>query len=55
MFLAREFKETIKARIHRDPAFRKELLKEGIECLQSGDVEVGKAVLRDYINASIGS
>ena len=54
MSLTREFKETIKARIDRDPVFREELLKEGVECLLSGDVEVGKAVLRNYINSTIG-
>ena len=50
----REFKDTIQARTERDPAFREELLKEGVECLLSGDVDTGKAVLRDYINATIG-
>ena len=54
MALTRNFKETIQARIERDPAFREELLKEGVDCLLSGDVETGKAVLRDYINATIG-
>ena len=54
MSLTRDFKETIKARIDRDPAFREELLKEGLERLLSGDVNTGKAVLRDYINATIG-
>ena len=54
MSLTRDFKETIKARIDRDPAFQEELLKEGVECLLSGDVDTGKAVLRDYINATIG-
>ena len=29
-------------------------LKEGVECLLSGEVEIGKAVLRDFINATIG-
>ncbi len=43
-----------RSRIDRDPVFREELLKEGVQCLLSGDVEVGKAVLRDYINATIG-
>jgi hypothetical protein len=37
-----------------DPTFREALLKEGVECLLSGDVETGKTVLRDYINATIG-
>ena len=54
MPLTRDFKETIQARIERDPAFREELLKEGVDCLLSGDVDTGKAVLRDYINATIG-
>ena len=54
MVLTRDFKETIQARIEHDPTFREELLKEGVECLLSGDVDTGKAVLRDYINATIG-
>jgi DNA-binding phage protein len=54
MPLTRDFKETIRARVQRDPAFRKELLREGIECFLSGDVETGKTVLRDYINATVG-
>lgn len=30
------------------------MLREAIETLLAGDVETGKAVLRDYINATIG-
>jgi hypothetical protein len=54
MPLTRDFKETIQARVQKDPAFRNELLREGIECLLSGDLETGKAILRDYINATVG-
>ena len=54
MTLTRTFKRTIQARIRRDPAFREELFKEGVDCLLSGDVDTGKAVLRDYINATVG-
>jgi len=54
MALTIDFKDTIKNRIARDSAFREELLKEGIECLLIGDVDTGKAILRDYINATIG-
>ena len=54
MALTKDFKDTIQARTQRDPAFRKALLKEGIECLLASDVDTGKAVLRDYINATIG-
>ena len=54
MALTKDFKETIRARARRDSGFRAELLKEGIQCLLSGDVDTGKTVLRDYINATIG-
>ena len=54
MALTRDFKQTIQARVRRDPAFRKALLREGVERFLSGDVETGKSVLRDYINATIG-
>lgn len=54
MPLTRDFKDTIQARVKRDAAFRKELLRESVECFVLGDIEAGKAVLRDYINATIG-
>ncbi len=54
MPLTRDFKETVQARVRNDPAFRQALLKEGIECLLAGEVDTGKAVLRDYIKATIG-
>ncbi len=53
MALTRDFKETIQARVQRDPDFRAHLLQEGIRCLLAGDLATGKAVLRDYINATI--
>ena len=52
--LTRDFKETIRARVKRDPGFRKALLREGIENFLSGDVETGKTILRDFINATVG-
>jgi DNA-binding phage protein len=54
MALTRDFKKTIQARAKRYAAFRKELLRESVECFVFGDIETGKAVLRDYINATIG-
>ena len=54
MPLTRDVKETIRARIKRDPEFGEELLKEGIECLLAGEVNTGKILLRDYIDATIG-
>ena len=54
MALSREFKDTVQARVVRDRRYRKALLREGVECLLAGDVDTGKAILRDYINATIG-
>jgi DNA-binding phage protein len=54
MPLTRSFKDTIKARAERDGAFRRALLAEAVEALLSGDVETGKALLRDIINATLG-
>ncbi len=54
MALTRDFKETVMERARHDPVFREELLREGVECLLVGDVETGKILLRDYINATIG-
>ena len=54
MPLTRSFKETVSARANKDAAFRAALLTEGVEAFLGGDVETGKAVLRDYINATLG-
>lgn len=54
MPLTRDFKETIRARALRDKKFRKELLRESLECMLAGDITTGKSILRDYINATIG-
>jgi DNA-binding phage protein len=54
MALTRDFKETIRARVERDPKFRKELLCEGVEAMVAGDVATAKSILRDYINATVG-
>lgn len=54
MVLTRSFKETVRDRAERDPAFRDGLLKEAVDCLLAGDVDTGKLVLRDYVNATIG-
>jgi DNA-binding phage protein len=54
MSLTRDFRETIRARAERDQKFRKELLREGVECMLGGDIETAKIILRDYINATVG-
>lgn len=54
MPLTRDFKVTIRARVERDPTFRKALLREGVEAMLAGDVATAKTILRDYINATVG-
>ena len=54
MPLTREFKQTVKARAERDSKFRGALLTEAIQEMLTGDAATGRAVLRDYINATIG-
>jgi DNA-binding phage protein len=54
MPLTRDFKETIRNRVQRDPKFRKELLRMGLEAMLSGDITLAKTILRDYINATVG-
>jgi DNA-binding phage protein len=54
MALTRDFKETVRARAARDPSFREALLAEAAEQLLAGELETGKAVLRDFINATVG-
>lgn len=53
MPLTRAFKQTIRARIERDPKFRSALLREGVETMLAGDVTTAKTILRDYINATV--
>jgi DNA-binding phage protein len=54
MALTRDFRETVQAEMKRDPAFRKGLLSDALESLLSGEVALGKEILRDYINAIVG-
>src|SRR5271155_4655868 len=54
MPLTRDLKATIRARVERDPRFRRELLRKGVEAMLAGDVATAKTILRDYINATIG-
>lgn len=54
MALTRDFRETVQARVKRDAAFREGLLSEAIESLLAGEVALGKELLRDYINATVG-
>ena len=53
MTLTKDFKETIMARAKRDKKFCEAMLCEAINELLTGDVDAGKAILRDYIKATV--
>ena len=48
------FADLVQARVKRDRKFAEALLREGIDAMLSGDVDTGKAILRDYIKATVG-
>ena len=54
MALTRSFKELVQKRVVSDPTFGEALLREGIDTMLAGDVDTGKAILRDYIKATVG-
>ena len=54
MAVTKSFKELVQRRGSQDGAFAENLLREGIDTMLTGDVETGKAILRDYIKATVG-
>lgn len=52
MALTKKFKETVAKRAAEDPEFRYALLLDAINELLTGDLNVAKSLLRDYVNAS---
>jgi hypothetical protein len=50
MPLTKDFRETVMTRVKSDPAFRDELIVEATNAFLKGDMETGKALLRDYLN-----
>ena len=54
MALTKSFKDLVQSRVARDPDFAAALPREGIDPMLTGDVDTGKAILRDYIKATVG-
>ncbi len=54
MALTKSFKELVQRRVASDAGFGEAMLREGIDTMLTGDVETGKAILRDYIKATVG-
>ena len=53
MALTRDYKETVVARIHRDPKFARALYAEAMSALLEGETSEGLAMLRDLVHAEI--
>jgi len=54
MALTRDFKDTVAARVQRDPAFARALLDEAVTLFVHGDPDSAKLILRDLVNATVG-
>src|SRR6202035_5786822 len=54
MALTVNFRDSVKARIEPDPEYRAALFKEAVQTLTEGDVGTPRAVLRGFINATVG-
>jgi DNA-binding phage protein len=54
MALTRDFKETVNARIQREPEFVIALLDEAISLFLNGEPETARLILRDIVNATVG-
>jgi hypothetical protein len=48
------FRGLVEHHVKHDKKFAEALLREGVDAMLSGDVEVGKIILRDYIKATVG-
>jgi DNA-binding phage protein len=54
MALTKDFRRTVQARAARDPAFRKALFQEAGRTVLQGEIGMGRAAMRNYINATVG-
>lgn len=54
MALTKDFKETINARVQRDPEFAAALLDEAVSLFLNGEPETARLILRDLVNATVG-
>ena len=54
MAKTKSFKELVQARVKTDKEFAEALLREGIDAILTGDVDTGKAILRDLVAQDVG-
>ena len=54
MSITRDFKETVHARVQREPEFAKVLLDEAASLFLNGEPETARLILRDLVNGTTG-
>lgn len=54
MALTRNFKETVNARVEREPEFARALLDEAVSLFLNGEPETARLILRELVNATVG-
>ena len=54
MAFTRDFRESVQARVRSDKEFRRGLLSDAVEALLAGETPLGREILRDFINATLG-
>lgn len=53
MALTRQYRETVVARIKRDPSFAQALYAEALNAILEGETEEGLSMLRDLVHSEI--
>ena len=48
------FDDLLRADLEASAGFRKAYLREAVGCMLTGEVEVGKSMLRKYVNGTVG-
>src|ERR1700757_4851551 len=54
MAKTKSFRDLVERQVKEDPKFAEALLREGIDAMLSGDLDTGRAIMRDYIKATVG-
>ena len=54
MSITRDFRETVNARVQREPEFANALLDEAASLFLNGEPETARLILRDLVNGTIG-
>jgi DNA-binding phage protein len=54
MALTRDFRQTVAARVERDPDFARAMLDEAATLFLNGEPETARMMLRDLVNATVG-